>query len=208
MVKRLDEAFGRLRDALKSLALTDNTIILFTSDHGNHFKTRNDEYKRTCHESAIRVPTAFYGGPFTGGGQLRQLVSLIDLPPTLLDAAGIAIPPAMQGRSILPLLGGRSPAWPQEVFVQISESQVGRAIRTHRWKYGVTAPDKQGWKDTCSDQYVEQYLYDLEADPAELNNLVGAKTHVGVRQDLQRRLMARMVQAGEARPVIHPATAT
>ena len=206
MVKRLDEALGRIRDALKSLALTDNTVILFTSDHGCHFKTRNDEFKRSCHESSIRVPTAFYGGPFTGGGQLRQLVSLIDLPPTLLDAAGIAIPPSMQGRSILPLLGGRSPAWPQDVFVQISETQVGRAVRTHRWKYGVTAPDKNGWKDSHSDQYVEQYLYDLEADPSELNNLVTAESHAPVRQDLKRRLLARMVEAGEARPVIHAAT--
>lgn len=202
MVKRLDEALGRLRDALKSLALTDNTVILFTSDHGCHFKTRNDEFKRSCHESSIRVPTAFYGGPFTGGGQLRQLVSLIDLPPTLLDVAGIAIPPAMQGRSILPLLRGGSPAWPQEVFVQISETQVGRAIRTHRWKFGVTAPDKDGWKDSHSDRYVQQYLYDLEADPAELNNLVGAKSHLDIAHELEERLLDRMTQAGETRPVI------
>ncbi len=61
MVKRLDEALGRLMDALKSLDLLDNTIILFTSDHGCHFKTRNSEYKRSCHESSIRVPTAFHG---------------------------------------------------------------------------------------------------------------------------------------------------
>ncbi|NNM88816.1 MAG: sulfatase-like hydrolase/transferase [Phycisphaerae bacterium] len=205
MVKRLDEALGRIRDALKSLALTDNTVILFTSDHGCHFKTRNDEFKRSCHESSIRVPTALYGGPFTGGGQLRQLVSLIDLAPTLLDAAGIAVPRAMQGRSLLPLLRGRSPAWPQEVFVQISESQVGRAIRTHQWKYGVTAPDKDGWKDSQADQYVEQYLYDLEADPAELNNLAGAKSHLDIAQELKGRLLARMVRAGETKPIIRPA---
>jgi len=56
MIKRLDEAFGRLLDALKSLGLADNTIVLFTSDHGCHFKTRNDEYKRSCHDSSIRIP--------------------------------------------------------------------------------------------------------------------------------------------------------
>ena len=89
MIKRLDEALGRLVDALISLEMLEDTIILFTSDHGNHFKTRNAEYKRSCHDASVRVPTMLYGGPFTGGGRISQLVSLIDLPPTLLDAAGI-----------------------------------------------------------------------------------------------------------------------
>ena len=124
MVKRLDEALGRVLDALKSLDLLDNTIILFTSDHGCHFKTRNAEYKRSGHESSIRVPTALHGPGFNGGGQLQQLVSLVDLPPTLLDAAGIPVPEEMQGRSILPLTRGETDGWPEEVFVQISESQV------------------------------------------------------------------------------------
>ncbi|MBW7457038.1 sulfatase-like hydrolase/transferase, partial [Paenibacillus sepulcri] len=92
MVKRLDEAFGRLTDTLRSLGLSDNTVVLFTSDHGCHFKTRHREYKRSCHESSMRVPTAITGPGFNGGGQVQRLVSLIDLPPTLLDAADIPIP--------------------------------------------------------------------------------------------------------------------
>ena len=98
LVKRLDEALGRLLDALRSLDLLDNTIVLFTTDHGNHFKTRNDEYKRSCHEASIRVPTMLTGPGFNGGGQIRELVSLIDLPPTLLDSAGIAVPDHMRGQ--------------------------------------------------------------------------------------------------------------
>lgn len=93
MIKRLDEALGRLIDTLISLDLLDNTIVLFTSDHGCHFRTRNSEYKRSCHEVSIRVPTMLHGGPFTGGGELPYLVSLVDLPPTLLDACRIPIPP-------------------------------------------------------------------------------------------------------------------
>ena len=69
MVKRLDEALGRLLDALKSLDLEEDTIVLFTSDHGCHFKTRNAEYKRSCHESSIRVPTALQGPGLDGGGR-------------------------------------------------------------------------------------------------------------------------------------------
>ena len=57
MIKRLDEALGRLLDALKSLGLDENTIVLYTTDHGCHFKTRNDEYKRSCHEASVRLPT-------------------------------------------------------------------------------------------------------------------------------------------------------
>jgi len=205
MVKRLDEALGRLQDALRSLDLLDNTIVLFSSDHGNHFKTRNSEYKRSAHDSSIRVPTAITGPGFQGGRKITKLVSLIDLPPTLLDAAGIPIPPAMQGHSILPLLRGEESDWQEEVFIQISESQVGRAIRTNRWKYAIDAPDKDGWNDSSSEVYVEQYLYDLKADPYELNNLAGYEVFSEIRQELKERLMKRMVEAGEAAPVIKDA---
>jgi arylsulfatase A-like enzyme len=205
MVKRLDEALGRILDALRSLGLLDNTIVLFTSDHGCHFKTRNREYKRSCHDSSIRVPTALSGPGFDGGGQVRELVSLVDLPPTLLDAAGLPIPPDMQGRSILPLLHRDATDWPREVFVQISESQVGRAVRTHRWKYSVVAPDKDGWNDSASDSYVEEFLYDMFVDPYELNNLIGFESHQAVAAVMRERLIRRMLAAGESAPTITPA---
>lgn len=202
MIKRLDEALGRLLDALKSLDLLDNTIVLFTSDHGCHFKTRNAEYKRSCHESSIRVPTAIRGPGFEGGGRLRQLVSLIDLPPTLLDAAGIPVPAHMQGRSILPLLRGVTADWPEEVFIQISESQIGRALRTARWKYSVVAPGLDGNSAPGADHYVEEYFYDLAADPHELTNLVNQAAYREIKTRLRTRLIAHMVAAGEAAPII------
>jgi len=205
IVKRLDEAFGRLLDALKSLGLAENTIVLFTSDHGCHFKTRNSEYKRSCHESSIRIPMALSGPGFFGGGAIRQLVSLVDMPPTLLDAAGIPVPPHMQGRSILPLTRGSSEGWPEEVFVQISEAQVARCVRTRRWKYSVSAPDKTGWKDSASDRYVEEFLYDLASDPHELDNRIGLESHRKVADVMRERLIRRMVAAGEPAPVIEPA---
>jgi arylsulfatase A-like enzyme len=205
MVKRLDEALGRLLDALKSLGMLENTIVLFTTDHGCHFKTRNGEYKRSCHESSVRLPTAIVGPGFDGGGQVREQVSLIDLPPTLLDAAGLPIPEQMQGRSVLPLVRREAQEWPEEVFIQISEAQVGRAVRTARWKYGVDAPDKQGNRDAGSEHYVEQYLYDLEYDPYELTNLIGFESHQRVAEVLRERLIRRMVEAGEDAPTIEPA---
>jgi arylsulfatase A-like enzyme len=111
----------------------------------------------------------------------------------------------MDGRSFLPLVHDKRADWPEEIFVQISEAQVGRAIRTQRWKYGVDAPHKDGRKDSSSDRYVEQYLYDLEADPYELTNLVGWTSHRQVADLCRERLVRRMVQAGEAAAVIEPA---
>src|SRR5699024_9012454 len=147
--QRLDEALGRLVDSLISSQQLDNTIILFTSDHGCHFKTRNNEYKRSCHEASIRVPTFFRGPGVMTKGPYDGLVSLIDLPPTLLDAAGLPIPEEMQGQSIL----RRKPTPEDNVFIQISEHHVGRALRTRRWKYEVTAAELSGNVDMNSPAY-------------------------------------------------------
>jgi arylsulfatase A-like enzyme len=208
MVKRLDEAFGRLLDALKSLRLSEDTIVAFTADHGCHFKTRNSEYKRSCHESSIRIPLAFRGPNFQGRGRIQELISLLDVPPSLLDAAGLPIPKEMSGRSILPLLRGRRDGWPEEVFIQISESQVARAVRTRRWTYSVSAPDGDGLKDARADRYVEEFLYDLEADPHQLTNLAGHDSHGEVRAVLRERLLRCLAAAGEPRPEILPAAKT
>ncbi len=209
MIKRLDEALGRLIDALRSLGQLDNTIILFTSDHGNHFKTRNSEYKRSCHDASIRVPTALRGPGFTGGGALNELISLVDLPPTLLDAAGITVPTEMEGRSILPLAKKQTVEWRDDMFVQISESQTGRALRTHRWKYSVRSndagPDGQPILAASAETYSEECLYDLLADPWELTNLIGGPAYANVTADLRQRLIKRMTAIGEKEPTIIPA---
>ncbi|GAA4690450.1 sulfatase [Phytohabitans rumicis] len=206
MVKRVDEAFGRLLDALTSLGLRDNTVVAYTSDHGCHFKTRNGEYKRSAHDASIRVPLVL-SVPGRTGPAPRRLVSLIDLPPTLLDAAGLPVPAQMQGRSILAEAGEPDDDdHDDDVFVQISESQVGRALRTRRWTYAVVARDADGWDDPGASEYGEDLLYDLDADPHELTNLAGRPEYADVAADLRRRLIARMVAAGEPAPVISPVT--
>ena len=207
MIKRLDEALGRIRDAVKSLSLEDDTIILFTTDHGCHFKTRNGEYKRSCHESSVRLPTALYGPGFVSGGTIREMTSLVDMPPTLLDAAGMGVPDEMQGRSIMPLVRNDTVDWPEEAFIQISEAQVGRAIRTERWKYCVDAPDRETWigKQRGATRYVEQYLYDLQADPYELNNLIAYDAYDDIKAELRKRLLRWMYEVGEDRCEIAPA---
>ncbi len=198
----IDENLGRVRAELERLGLAENTVILYTSDHGTHFRTRNGEYKRSCHEASIRIPMVACGPGLRGRGVVRDLVSLADIPPTILDLAGAPIPAHYQGRSLLPLAAGQASDWPDDVLVQISESQVGRAIRTARWKYCVNAPHKDGWNDPASGVYEEQYLYDLANDPHELRNLVGDPAYRGVADELCERLIRRMIAVGEPRPQI------
>ena len=197
----LDENVGRIRAELERLGLADDTVIIYTSDHGCHFKTRNDEYKRSCHDGCLRIPMIAWGPGFEGGGVIQEMASLIDIPPTLLRAGGADVPGQMQGRPLQGLVDGTAMDWPDEVFAQISESQCGRCIRTRQWKYSVTAPEKGGG-DAASDVYVEDFLYNLDADPHERNNLVADAAYAEVRAELAATLIRRMVEAGECAPEI------
>ena len=95
--------------------------------------------------------------------------------------------------------------WPEEVFLQISESQCGRAIRSKKWKYSVRAPDTEGWVIMAdSDVYVEHYLYDLATDPHERRNLVWNPDLKSVREELATTLKRHMAKAGEREPTILP----
>lgn len=202
-VNSLDANLGRLRDTLERLGIADNTLVIATSDHGSHFRTRNSEYKRSCHDACIRVPLVLHGPGFSSGATVRDLVSLIDLPPTLLAEAGIEPPTSMRGRPLQQLREPDGEDWPEEVFLQISESHCGRAIRTARWKYSVRAPGKDGHVP-CSEVYAEDFLYDLDADPHEQNNLVADPDHADTRRELAQILKRRMVEAGETEPDIRP----
>ncbi len=200
----LDQNVGRLMDTLEQLGIADDTLVFYTSDHGCHFRTRNGEYKRACQDNAIRTPLIISGPGFTGGKVVEELVSLIDLPPTILTAGGVDVPDHMGGRALQPLVAGRARDWPREVFVQISESQVGRAIRTRKWKYSVRARGKSGVKVANSDVYTEDFLYDLDNDPSERHNLVADPRFRTVRAELAATLKRRMVEAGEVEPQILP----
>ncbi|HMF30096.1 MAG TPA: sulfatase-like hydrolase/transferase [Candidatus Lokiarchaeia archaeon] len=202
-INALDANAGRIRAEIESLGLAGNTVIIYTSDHGSHFRTRNSEYKRSCHDGCIRIPLIIFGSDFTGGKVQRELVSLIDLPPTILTLGGVTLPAYMRGRPLQGLVQSTPKHWPEEVFLQISESQCGRAIRTKQWKYSVRAPHARG-SDPASDVYAEDFLYDLEADPFEHNNLIRSPEYFEVRKHLAERLKQIMTQIGESNPSIIP----
>ena len=200
----LDHNVGRMRAELRRLGLADNTVVIYTTDHACHFRTRNGEYKRSCHDNSIRTPLIACGPGFTGGKVIDEMVSLIDLTPTVLTAGAAKLPDYLQGRPLQSLADGSATDWPEEVFVQISESQTGRAIRTKRWKYSVRAPGRRK-PSGRSDVYVEDFLYDLQADPHERNNLIADPKHAKTRAKLAATLKRRMVAAGEKAPAIKPA---
>lgn len=198
MIKRLDDGLGRLLDTLESTGQRENTIVVFISDHGSHFKTRGDEYKRTPHESSIRVPMVLSGAQWQGGGQHNCSASLIDIAPTLLASAGIDIPEAMDGRSLEGVLRGQAKALGDTAFIEFGcwGHSPGRAIRTNRWKYSVKSEDEYRGEASAA-VYHEQCLYDLSVDPYELNNLVASEAHTTVREQLCGELLAHLHQRGE-----------
>lgn len=199
-INRIDYNLGKLIEKLKEKGIYEETVIIFTSDHGCHFKTRNMEYKRSCHDSSIHIPLVIRGGDFRGGESDNRLVSLIDLPATLLSIAGIEIPDYFRGCDL------RDDYERECVYIQISESQCGRAIRTEDYKYSVAAPTYAlGMTVPKSPVYIEEYLYSLKDDPMELHNLIKDPSYAIVRNKMRKLLLKEMKNAGEGRATILPA---
>ena len=206
----LDENLGRLVAKLKEKGLYENTVILFASDHGSHFLTRNrdehlngyDDYKRSCHDACLHVPLVIAGGPYRGGRAVEELVSTASLPKTILALAGVDVGGAMIGENLLDVVEKKADNRPNEIFAQISESRVGRCIRTARYTYSVYAPGVNGGEAAASDRYADDFLYDMEQDPHQLNNVVTDPAYAQVKAELRARLLDWIWQAEGARPVI------
>lgn len=193
-VASLDENVGRIRAKLEELGQLDNTLIVYTSDHGCHFKTRNREYKRSCHRASTHVPFIVRGPGFTGGQVIEEPISLIDLPPTIVHAAGAVVPETFDGTPLQQRMTAGD--WEEEVFVQISEAEDARAVRTRRWVYGISRP----WGSDDDTPFAEAYLYDNESDPHELDNRIDDPALAEIRGELRERLLARMEAIGEPVP--------
>ena len=202
----IDASAGRVRKILEEEGLADNTIFVFMSDHGCHFMTRNQEYKRSTHNSSLRVPLLIDGPGFESARQIQEVVGIIDIAPTLLDAAGLPVPDSMKGRSVMPLLRDAKAreAWPNSELIQISESMTGRAIRTRDWTYCIADPTGST-STSAGTNYHEYQMYDQRNDPHELVNLAGRKEYRETADELREELKKLIVAAGEPEPEIVPA---
>jgi arylsulfatase A-like enzyme len=196
IVARIDEQFGRVMEELKAQGQLENTIVVMTTDHGCHFRTRNAEYKRSCHDASTRIPLIIRGPGFTGGRTVTNMVCTVSLPATLLEATGGQAAPGMQPS----LMHFRD-----EIYIQMREEALGRAIRTEQWKYCVFDPDAKDPQQPWSEHYIERHLYDLRSDPNEIVNLAGRADMKEISAKLRERLIARIVENGEPKPAITPA---
>lgn len=169
-MRAVDDSVGRIVETLREQGLLDSTLLIFTSDNGFMFGEHGHIDKRSMYEPSIKVPLIVHCPElFSGGQRSSKLLLNIDYGPTILEAAGVAIPETMQGRSFLGLLKGESVAWRDaflyEYFWERSFPQTPTVlgVRTERHKlmqyHGV-------W-----DRYE---MYDLQADPDEMDNLLGA----------------------------------
>jgi len=204
-VAKMDETVGTIRKTLADTGLDRNTILMFTSDHSCHFKTRNAEYKRSPHEGSIHIPLIIEGPGFNRGVQIPELVSQVDYMPTLLEAAGVPAAKPLSGHSVLPLLDRKTDGWRNEVYFEMTEFYTGRGLRTPQYNYAVMAPKERGWKVVAgADRYIEYALYDNYADPYQAVNLAGRAGYEQIAQDLRKRLLARMQEAGDSPAAIEP----
>ena len=159
---------------------------------------RSDDYKRTCHSSALKVPLIIKGGAFKGGKVVREVVSTCSLPKTILAMAGVDVGDNMIGENLETLID-KPIDEDKFVYAQISESRLGRCIRSKDYLYSVFVPESNGWDEDRSDVYEEEFFYDLSKDPYELNNLVNDKSTLEIRKKLAKKLIEKIEAAGEGK---------
>ncbi len=205
-VQAIDDCVGTLVAALERTGQLDNTIILFFSDHGCTFRTRLGEYKRSPHESSIRVPFVIAGPGFDQSATINEVVSLLDLTPTLLDGAGITPITSMRGKPLKAL--ARDPkvrkTWDSTAYFQISQSICGRGIRTSDWCYCAFDPTVLHGEAEYSRHYQDFALYSIAGDPAETVNLIGRPEYKDIAAHLRSELLKRIIAAGEPETTITP----
>ena len=169
LITGMDREIGRMLAALDELHLATNTLVVFASDNGYFLGERGLTDKFLMFEESIRVPLIVFDprAPRRERGRQRdEMVLNIDLAPTLLDVAGVAIPGTMQGTSLRPLVNGAKVPWRKDWFYEHHFSFGGKipeveGVRTERWKY---------FRYTAATPPVEE-LYDLKQDPLETRNL-------------------------------------
>jgi arylsulfatase A-like enzyme len=196
-ISAVDDQVGRLDTTLRELGLRDDTIVVFSSDHGDMLGSHGQRLKRKPWEESIRVPGIVrYPRRIAGGRRLDAIFTHVDFAPTLLGLGGVRVPraarAAMQGSDLAPLLLGRTATVPDSAYFQIfgpyagdGTAQAWRGVRTRRYMYART--ERRAW-----------VLYDLERDPYELKNLAGEPAAARVQAELERRLASWMRQTRDA----------
>lgn len=224
VIKSVDESVGRVLDYLDSHGLTDNTIIVYTSDQGFYMGEHGWFDKRFMYEESLRTPLLIaYPGHIQPGSVCNKLVQNIDYAPTFLDLAGVSKPKELPGRSLTPLFkaGDKVKGWRSSIYYHYYDYPTYHMVRKHdgvrtdRYKlihfYGAGGLDavkenkyqrQPGTREHGCMTYLTSLgyfepkdsavnyneLYDLQADPHELNNLYGKPGYEKITKQLQKQL--------------------
>ena len=184
-VAAVDENIGRVLDYLDANGLTENTIVVYTSDQGFYLGEHGWFDKRFMYEPSLRMPLVMRYPASIKPGQTTDVMALnLDFAPTFLDFAGVPVPPDMQGHSLRPVLEEQQPTdWRKAMYYQYYEYPGAHSVKKHygvrtdRYKLIHFYDDIDAWE-----------LYDLEKDPNELNNLYDDPAHQEIVAALRQQL--------------------
>lgn len=191
----VDENIGRVLDYLKASGLDKNTIVMYSSDQGFYMGEHGWFDKRFMYEESFRTPLIVkWPGVTKAGSVNKDLVQNIDFAETFLDIAGAPIPSDMQGKSIVPLLKGKTPKnWRESLYYHYYEYPGAHSVRRHegvaneRYKlirfYGEDVPNGEEWE-----------FYDLKTDPSEMNNTYSASKVQNIVLDMKKELKKLKIQ--------------
>lgn len=183
----IDEGVGQILKALEETGKLDDTLVIFTSDNGYFWGEHGLGDKRWAYDESIRIPmVARYPKRIKAGTVVAQDALNVDIAPTMIDAAGLKPHAQMQGRSLMPLFGGK-PKWRQsflsEYFMEknFPRAPSWQAVRTAEWKY-TRYTDLQGMDE----------LYNLKTDPGEMKNVIADPAAKGALEKMKRELAAQL----------------
>jgi len=181
MIEWADTQFGRVISKLEALNVLDDFVIVFLSDHGEMLGEKGLWEKQQYFDSSVRVPF-FISWPqkFNRGSSIiKENVSLVDLFPTLCEIAQVPIPSGLDGRSLVPLMEGRSDGWSNEVYSELYHPLNGPSVMVKQDNMKYFRFEGRDWPEQ---------LFNLDADPSENHNLIDNKAHV----DDVKRLRAKV----------------
>lgn len=183
VISHLDAQVGRILEALDASGERDNTIIIYSSDHGLAMGSHGIRGKQNMYEHTVNVPLIMAGPGIPRGKRSDAQCYLRDLFPTTCDLAGVNVPATVEGKSLRPVLSGETESVHDGIFGHYGDVQ--RMIRTDRWKL-IHYPKVDRWQ-----------LFDLKADPREMKNLVDTAMQDATVSELRARLVAWQKSVGD-----------
>ena len=181
MATYIDEQFGRVLEKLNELGLRENTIIVYTSDHGEMAGEHGLWYKNSFLEASVAAPLIFsYPKTLPVNKKINASSMLLDIFPTLCDLSDIGQPNDLEGKSLLPLMSGIENADNSDrvAYSEMYRSSTGIMVRKGKWKYIRYNSEKE-------------YLYDIDTDPREINNLINSTQHQVIIRELSTLASAK-----------------